>query len=309
MQPSVFIDGEAGTTGLQIRSRLEARRDITVLSIAPEKRKDESERRRLLNEADVAILCLPDAAARQAAELVTSSKTVILDASSAHRTDPNWVYGFPEMAPGQKDLIRQSKRISNPGCYPTGFIALMRPLVEAGLVPRDFPVTVHAVSGFTGGGRAMIEAFETGGEGYRAYGLAQTHKHAPEMRAYSGLTHAPMFMPSVAHFAQGMLVEVPLPLWSLPGTPSPGAIGEAWQAAYDGAQFISVHVPPDVDHISTVEPEACNGTNRMDLFLFGSGEQARLIARLDNLGKGAAGAAVQNLNLILGADEGASLSA
>ena len=305
MKPTVFIDGEAGTTGLQIRDRLAGRSDLELLSIDPAKRKDEAERAELLNAADVAILCLPDEAAREAVKLVANPDTVIIDASSAHRTHPDWAYGFPEMADGQRDLIRDSKRISNPGCYPTGFIALMRPLVEAGLVPANYPVTVNAVSGYSGGGKGMIAEFEAGGDAYRAYGLGQSHKHAPEMAHHTGLANRPVFTPAVGHYAQGMIVEVPLALWSLRLTR--GRIVEALTAQYAGAGFVQVCPLDEADAMTKLEPEARNGSNLLDLFVFGNDEQARLMARFDNLGKGASGAAVQNLNLVLALDEAMGL--
>ena len=307
MKPTVFIDGEAGTTGLQIRDRLAGRSDLELISIDPAKRKDEAARAELLNAADVAILCLPDEAACQAVELVTNPQTVIIDASSAHRTDPDWTYGFPEMEVGQRDLIKASKRISNPGCYPTGFIALMRPLIKAGLVPADYPVTVNAVSGYSGGGKGMIAEFEAGGDAYRSYGLTQQHKHAPEMKHHAGLANAPVFTPAVGHYAQGMIVEVPLALWSLEKTVTRSAMIETFNAAYRDSQFVRAHSLVAADELSKVEPEANNNTNKLDLFVFGNDEQARLIARYDNLGKGASGAAVQNLNLVLGLDEATGL--
>ena len=308
--PTIFIDGEAGTTGLQIRERLVGRTDLTLLSIDPERRKDASARAELLNAADLVILCLPDEAAIQAVAMIENRTTRVVDASTAYRVDPDWTYGFAEMSKGQRAAIAGSTRVSNPGCYPTGFIGLVRPLVEAGIVPADHPVTVNAVSGYSGGGKAMIAEFEGGqGDAFRAYGLTQKHKHVPEMMAHTGLTGRPLFAPAVGNYAQGMLVEVPLQLRALPGRPSVADVQAALDRAYAGERFVSVASLEESRALTGIAPEALNGTNQMRLFVFGdpSGDQARLVAQLDNLGKGASGAAVQNLNLMLGLDEGAGL--
>jgi N-acetyl-gamma-glutamyl-phosphate reductase len=311
MKPKIFIDGEAGTTGLQIAARLKGRRDLDVLSIAEAKRKDVEARAAVMNKADAVILCLPDEAARLAVSLVENPNTVIIDASTAHRVSPGWVYGFPEMDKGQRAAISAAKRISNPGCYPTGLIALVRPLVLSGLVPTDWPVSVNAVSGYSGGGKPMIAEFETREteDNYRIYGLGQAHKHAPEMKKHAGLSHAPVFLPAVGRFAQGMLIEVPLALWALPKKPKRAALLAALKSAYAGERFVRVVPLPEGDALKTLGAEGCNDTNRLELYVFGTDEQARLVARLDNLGKGASGAAVQNLNIALGLDEGAGLAA
>jgi N-acetyl-gamma-glutamyl-phosphate reductase len=315
MLPKVFIDGEAGTTGLQIAERLRARTDLELVSIDPAKRKDNEERARLMNAADAVILCLPDDAARLGVSLVTSPNTVIIDASTAHRVANGWTYGFPEMDKGQRAAIQASRRISNPGCYPTGVIALLRPLVTKGLLPASWPVVVSAVSGYSGGGKAMIAEFEdSSSESYtrhnhRIYALGQTHKHPPEMKAYARLEQLPLFMPSVGRYAQGMIVEIGLPLWAVSGKPKRAQLHAALSEAYAGERFVNVVPLADTDLMKGVEPEACNGTNRMDLFVFGSDDQARLVARFDNLGKGASGAAVQNLNIALGLEEDAGLTA
>ncbi|MEQ9435371.1 N-acetyl-gamma-glutamyl-phosphate reductase [Hyphomonas sp.] len=315
MLPKVFIDGEAGTTGLQIADRLRQRSDIDLISIDPANRKDIDARARMMNMADAVILCLPDDAARLGVSLVTSKNTIIIDASTAHRTASGWTYGFPEMDKGQRAAIRASTRISNPGCYPTGVIALVRPLVMRGLLPPAHPVTVNAVSGYTGGGNAMIAEFENAdapnytSDTYRIYALGQKHKHPPEMMRHGRLAILPMFTPAVGRFAQGMIVEVPLPLWALPRKPRRADLHAALSDAYNGERFVRVVPLAESERLTGLEPEGCNGTNRLELYVFGSDDQARLVARLDNLGKGASGAAVQNLNIALGLDEWAGLEA
>lgn len=313
MAQRVFIDGEAGTTGLQIRERLEGRRDLELVSIDPAKRKDADERKRLLNGGDAVILCLPDEAAREAVGLIENDAVKVIDASTAYRTAPGWAYGFAEIAKGQRAAIAASKRISNPGCYPTGFIALTRPLVEAGLLPRDWAVSVNAVSGYSGGGKAMIAEFEEEASPtftrapYRIYAMAQRHKHVPEMQKYAGLARAPIFAPSVGRYYKGMIVEVPLPLAAIANGSKLADVHGVLAQAYKGERFVSVASLDEARALRTLDPEGLNGTNELKLFVFGHDEEARLVALLDNLGKGASGAAVQNLNLALGLDEGAGL--
>jgi N-acetyl-gamma-glutamyl-phosphate reductase len=311
MAPKIFIDGEAGTTGLQIRERLEGRRDLQLLTIDPERRKDDGARRELLNSADVVVLCLPDDAARQAVELIDSNSVRVIDASTAHRVAAGWAYGFPEMGEGQREAIAAASRVTNPGCYPTGMIALVRPLVEADLVPSVWPVTVNAVSGYSGGGRSMIAEFEDetaanfSREPFRIYGLGLAHKHVPEMQLYGGLEQRPLFAPAVGRYYKGMIVEVPLQLWSLPSQPSLEEVHDVLVEAYPEGGFVEVASLEEARAVKGLDPEGLNGTNRMKLYVFGNEAegQARLVAVLDNLGKGASGAAVQNLNIMLGLDE------
>ena len=315
MAAKIFIDGEAGTTGLQIRERLAGRQDLEVLAIAPERRKDEDARRELLNAADVVVLCLPDEAARQAVTLIENNSTRVIDASTAHRVAPGWVYGFAEMADGQREAIASAARVSNPGCYPTGMIALVRPLVEADLIPAVWPITVNAVSGYSGGGKSMIAEFEDAAspafthEAYRTYGLSLAHKHVPEMQVYGGLENRPLFAPAVGRYYKGMIVEVPLQLWSLPAQPTLEEVHAVLQDAFPGGGFVEVASLEEARALKGLDPEGLNGTNRMKLYVFGNEDegQARLVALLDNLGKGASGAAVQNLNIMLGLDEGLGL--
>ena len=301
----VFIDGEVGTTGLQIRERLAPRSDIALVQVDPARRKEASARAEAMAEADVAILCLPDAAAIEAAALAAPHGTRLIDASTAHRVHPDWVFGFAEMDKGQRAAIAGAERVSNPGCWSTCAIALIRPLVSAGVLAPDAQPSISGVSGYTGGGKAMIAEYEGGTvSGSFLYGAAQGHKHLPEIVAHGGLTAVPSFVPSVGHYAQGMAVAVMLPAL---GTDGAKAAEAALRAAYDGERFVSV-VEPSV-HEPRVMPERLNGTNRLELsvHLNPATGSATLIAVLDNLGKGASGAAVQNLNIMLGLDEGAGL--
>jgi N-acetyl-gamma-glutamyl-phosphate reductase len=314
MTHHIFVDGQEGTTGLRIHEMLARRSDVEVLRIDADKRKDPAERARLLNAADVAFLCLPDAAAREAVALVSNPKTCVIDASTAHRTVAGWTYGLPELAAGQRDAIRASKRISNPGCHASSFILLLRPLVQAGLLPADAALSATSITGYSGGGKSMIAQYEAGGDAKlqspRPYGLALAHKHLPEMTAHTGLARPPVFMPVVANFYKGLAVSVGLQMDQLrPGT-SGAQVQQALAAHYAGERFVRVLplADPATLEAGFFDVQACNDTNDAELFVFANDRQVLLLCRLDNLGKGASGAAVQAMNLHLGLDEGLGLA-
>ena len=314
---NVFIDGQAGTTGLRIHERLAPREDVTLIEIPAASRKDPAARRRYLNEADVVVLCLPDEAAREAVGLVSNDRVRVLDASTAHRAADGWVYGLPELDRRQRGKIREAARVSNPGCYPTGFLLLVRPLVDAEIIPPDAPLSCHAVSGYSGGGRRLIERYEARSTErpdapwpVRPYALSLDHKHLPEMAKYSGIGRAPVFSPMVGDFAQGMLTMVPLHAAALGEGATVEAAHACLAARYRDEPCVEVFPPGAEDALDAgfLDPLSANGTDRIDLFVFGDGPRILLAARLDNLGKGASGAAVQNLNLMIGADELAGLT-
>jgi len=315
MTISVFIDGAAGTTGIEIAERLKSRDDLSLITLDDSRRKDASARREAINDADFTILCLPDDAAREAVSMVGNNSSRIIDASTAFRTDPDWTYGFPEFREGQFEAIRQARFVSNPGCYPTGFLGLVAPLIAKRLIPADWPLTVNAVSGYSGGGKAMIAAFEEPGNAdttdtaFRTYALGLSHKHVPEMHAHSGATYAPLFAPSVVRTYRGMVVDVPLVLEAMPGKPSADALEAALTEHYARSKIVSFHPRSETQEMGLLRVEDVGQSDRLKLHLFANeeGTQVRLVAMLDNLGKGASGAAVQSLNIMAGLDETAGL--
>ena len=316
MTAKVFIDGEHGTTGLQIKARLEDRRDVELMSLAQDERRNVDLRRELLNSADLVILCLPDDAAKEAVAMIENREVRVIDASTAHRVADGWTYGMPEYDADQRDRIADSTRVSNPGCYAIASVGMLHPLVDGGLVPADWPVTINAVSGYSGGGKAMIAEFEDAKDPtyttapFRVYGMKMEHKHVPEIQKWGSLAQRPIFMPSVGRFYKGMIVQIPLQLWALPGKPTPADLQDALAKHYAGCRYVTVKSLQDADAIALLLPEILNDTNELRLHVFGNEKrgQAVLMGVLDNLGKGASGNAVQNMNIMLGLPEEAGLS-
>ena len=316
MKPRVFVDGQEGTTGLRIHEYLARRDDVEVLVIDRDKRKDAAERARMLNAADVAFLCLPDGAAREAVSLIDNPRTCVIDASTAHRVAPGWAFGLPELCPEQRARLREATRIANPGCHATAFILLVRPLVDAGLLPASAELSASSITGYSGGGKQMIAQYEAGGdprlESPRPYSLALAHKHLPEMAHHSGLTAPPVFMPIVGKFYKGLTVSIPLTRGQLAADVTPERLHAAFAARYANEPFVRVMPVYDPDTLEVdkgyFDVQGANDTNRADVFVFGNKTgQTMLMCRLDNLGKGASGAAVQTMNLRLGFDEGAGV--
>ncbi len=314
MKTKIFIDGKEGTTGLQIYERFADRDDLEILLIDEDKRKDVNERKRLINESDITFLCLPDAAAVEAVTLVENDSTRIIDASTAHRTNDDWAYGFPELSQAHRERIKTAKRVANPGCYASGFISIVYPLVQAGVLPKDYPVISHAVSGYSGGGKKMIAAIEGGGKtkemcSPRQYALTQSHKHIPEMQKICGLEYQPMFNPIVDDFYAGMVVSVPLIARTLPKKYTPKDIHKILSEHYVGQRFVKVMELGGGDTLPDgfLPANTLEGTNDMQIFVFGNDDRILIASRLDNLGKGASGAAVQNMNIMLGLDEATGL--
>jgi N-acetyl-gamma-glutamyl-phosphate reductase len=315
MTATVFIDGEAGTTGLQIYARLKDRPDVTLLHLSDEDRKNPDRRREALNDADISILCLPDDAAREAASMANSQRARLIDASTAHRVADDWVFGFAEQSAEQREKIAGANRVSNPGCYAVTSIAMLHPLVSKGVVPADAPITINAVSGYSGGGKGMIASYEDSSlpnytdAPFNVYGLTLEHKHVPEIQKHSGLTSRPLFVPSVGRYRQGMIVQVPLQLWSLPNSPTAETVYQTLADHYEGCRFVTVASQEETAKMTGLEPEGLNDTNQLRLHVFGNEKrgQAVTMGLLDNLGKGASGMAVQNMNIMLGLPEDTGL--